>query len=83
MMGNKKLATIRAELRTAHAAETANPIAALDRKIRKLHKNSKSNGKPSRSLELLRGALTQVAEEKPQDHPRATRTKPPRKAIKG
>lgn len=81
MMGNKKLSTIRAELRAAMAAETSNPIAALERKIRKLYKNSKSNGKPARSLELLRGALAQVAEEKPQDRPRASRTKRARKAI--
>ena len=81
MMGSKKLSTIRAELRAAFAAEISNPIAALDRKIRKLTKDSKSNGKPAGALELLRGALAQVAEEKPQDSPRASRTKRARKAI--
>jgi hypothetical protein len=65
-MGTKKLATIREELRAAFAAEGSNPIASLDRKIRKLKKNSKSADKELRSLLLLRDALVQVVEDKPQ-----------------
>jgi hypothetical protein len=75
MMGNKKLSTIRAELRAAMAAETSSPFAALDRSIRKLTKNSESNGKPARSLVMLRNALAQIAEDEPRDRPRGSRTK--------
>ena len=79
MIGNKKLTTIREELRTAFATEGSNPIAALDRKIRKLKKNNKSAEKELRSLRLLRNALAQVVEDKP--HKRPSRAKRMKKAV--
>src|SRR5258707_828340 len=78
MTGPKKLAAIREELRAAFAAAGANPIPALDRKIRKLSKNSKAGEKELPSLGLLRNALAQVIEDnppKPLRSPRAKRTK--------
>jgi len=59
----RKLAAIREELRAAFAAAGANPIPALDRKIRKLSKNSKAGAKELRSLGLLRNALAQGIED--------------------
>ena len=82
MMGSKKLATIRDELRAALAAEKSNPIAALDRKIRKLTNGAKSSKKPSRSHVLLRNVLVQVAQEAPRTRARAGRPKQAKRAIK-
>ncbi len=60
MMGNKKLAAIREELKAAFAAEGRNPITALDRRIRKRSKQKSLGGKEPRSLMLLRSARAQV-----------------------
>ena len=82
MMGAKKLATIRDELRAALAAEKSNPIAALDRKIRKLSNDGNSSKKPSPSHVLLRNVLVQVAQEAPRTRARAGRLKQAKRAIK-
>lgn len=73
MMGNKKLSTIRKELRAAAAVAKSNPIAALDRRIRKLSKNSTPSAKQTRSLVLLRNALAQVVENQLQPRARTRR----------
>jgi hypothetical protein len=65
MMGNKKLSTIREELREAFAAKGLNPITALDRKIRKLQKSKSGQVQGLKSVQLLRNALAQIVEEKP------------------
>ncbi len=75
MIGTKKLSTIREELRTALAKERTNPIAALDRKLRKL-----GNVTKSRSVLLLRDALAQLVKDKPQK-PRQRRIKRATKAT--
>jgi hypothetical protein len=84
MMGNKKLSEIRAELRAAFARDGFNPIASLDRKIRKLEKNpktAKTEAKAElRSLFLLRNALAQVVDDKPPKRSRPSRAKRPSKA---
>jgi len=79
MIGDKKLSTIRAELKAALAAERSNPIAALDKKIRKLNKQSSSD--QTRSLVLLRGALAQLAHEPTQRRRRVSRTKHAKRAV--
>lgn len=65
MMGNKKLSAIREELREAYATEGGKPIAALDRKLRKLEKSKSGQTQGLKSLQLLRNALAQLVEEKP------------------
>ena len=82
MMGNKKLSTIREELREALERVGTNPIAELDRKIRKLQKNSDSLERDSRSLLLLRNALAQVVEEQPRERQIAPRSKSKKKTLK-
>ncbi len=79
MMGDKKLSEIRGELREAFARERSNPIASLDRKIRKLEKSPKSAKGELRSLLLLRNALAQVVQAKPQKRARPSRVKRPSK----
>jgi len=66
MMGNEKLSTIREKLRAAFARDGVNPIASLDRRIRKLKRNPRSVEAELESLFLLRSALAQVVEDKPQ-----------------
>ena len=80
MIGTKKLSTIRDELRAAYAAEGANPIASLDRKLRKLEK-ARPAGKISRSLVLLRNALSQLVVGKPQKPVLPLRSKRTKKAV--
>ena len=82
MMGNKKLSTIREELREALERVGTNPIAELDRKICKLQKNSDSLERDSRSLLLLRNALAQVVEEQPRERQIAPRSKSKKKTLK-
>jgi hypothetical protein len=62
MMGNKKLSTIREDLRAAFAAEGADAIASLDRKIRTLAKKIPSEQGESASLLALRKALAQLTD---------------------
>jgi hypothetical protein len=80
LIGNKTLSTIREELRSAFAEEGANPIAGLDRKIRKL-KNSKSAGKGNRSLIMLRNALAQLVAEKPRKRKQSAGAKRTKRAV--
>lgn len=80
MIGNKPLSTIREELRSAFAEDGANPIAGLDRKLRKL-KKTKSGGKESRSLVLLRNALAQLVEEKPRKRKQSAGAKRTKRAV--
>lgn len=82
MMGNKKLPTIREELRAALAGDGTNPIAGLDRKIRKLQKNSDSLERDSRSLLLLRDALAQVVDEQLQQRQITPRKKTKKTTLK-
>jgi hypothetical protein len=79
MIGRTKLSEIREELRQAFAAEGYNPIADLDREIRKLEKSKSGKPRGLRSLQLLRGALAQVIDEpkKPARSKRARTTKKP------
>lgn len=81
MMSDKKLSTIRAELRRAFAEGGVNPIAALDQKIRELSKKAKGAKRRSKALELLRDTLAQVIEEKPSRRGRSSRTNRSRKAV--
>jgi hypothetical protein len=74
MMGDKKLSIIRAQLRKRFAEEGVNPIAALDRRLRRLQKE-KPNGKEPRALRLLRNALSQVVDDQPRGRPPAARGK--------
>jgi hypothetical protein len=80
MMGNKKLSAVREEVRAAFEAEGCNPIATLDRRIRKLKAAGKSEEDKSRALALLRGALAQVITEQPAKRVRSARTKRTTKA---
>jgi hypothetical protein len=80
LIGTKTLSTIREELRAAFAEEGVNPIAALDRKLRKL-KKAKAGGKESRSLVLLRNALAQLVEEKPRKRDQSAQTKRSKRVI--
>ena len=80
MIGAKKLSTIREELRAAFAEQSANPIAALDRKLRNL-KKSQAAGKETRALVLLRNALAQVVEGKPPTGRKSARTRTKKKAV--
>jgi hypothetical protein len=82
MMGDKKLSEIRAELRAAFARDGFNPIASLDRRIRKLKKSPKSAEAELRSLFLLRNALAQVVEDKPPKRARPSRAKRASKAAR-
>lgn len=82
MMGNKKLSTIREELREALARVGTNPIAGLDRKIRKLQQNSNPLERDSRSLLLLRDALAQVVEEQPRERQITPRKKTKKTTLK-
>jgi hypothetical protein len=81
ILGNEKLSTIRKKLRAAFAREGSNPIASLDRRIRKLKKNPTSAEAELRSLFLLRSALAQVVEGKPHKPVRPARAKRTKKAI--
>jgi hypothetical protein len=80
MIGAKKLSTIREELRAAFAEQGANPIVALDRKLRSL-KKSQAAGKETRALVLLRNALAQVVEDKTPSGRKSARTKTKKKAV--
>ena len=82
MMGNKKLSTIREELREAFAAKGVNPITALDRKIRKLQKSKSGQAGGLKSLQLLRNALTRVVEEIPPKPVRPRSMRPTKKATR-
>jgi hypothetical protein len=62
MMGNKKLSTIRDELRAAFAAEGAGAIASLDRKVRRLIKKVQSERGESPAVLALRSALAQLTD---------------------
>ena len=78
MMGNKKLSTIKEELREAFAKEGSNPIIELDREIRKLKKSKSAKKVGLRSLQMLRNALAQVVDEptaKPAPTPRRKKAK--------
>jgi len=81
MIGNEKLSTVRGKLRAVFAREPADPIASLDRRIRKLGKASPSAEAELRSLHLLRKALAGVVEDKPQRKARTTRAKRAKKAV--
>lgn len=81
MMGDKRLSTIKEELREAFAKEGYNPIASLDRKIRKLSKGSKTAKQDSRALHLLRGAIAQVIDDKTAQRIQTSRTKRTKKAV--
>jgi hypothetical protein len=60
MMGTKKPATIRKEIRDAFAAEGINPIAHLDAEIRKAERKRKVDPAELESLFLLRDALAKA-----------------------
>jgi hypothetical protein len=81
MMGNEKLSTIREKLRATFAREGSNPIASLDRRIRRLKKDPRSAEADLRSLFRLRSALAQVVEDKPRKSVRPARAKPTKKAL--
>jgi hypothetical protein len=74
MMGNKKLSTIREELRAAFAAQGADAIASLDRKIRRLAKKIPSEQGESPALLALRKALAQLTDANAQQDVRAAGT---------
>jgi hypothetical protein len=77
-----KLSTIREKLRAAFTREGSDPIASLDRRIRKLKKLPRSAETELGSLDLLRSALAQVVEDKPQrKSARPARDKRTKKAI--
>jgi hypothetical protein len=57
MMGNKRAATIRKEIRAAFAADGMNPLAYLDAEIRKAERKRKVDPGELESLFLLRDAL--------------------------
>ncbi len=81
MMGNDKLSMIREKLRAAFGRERSNPIASLDRRIRKLKKNPRSAEAKLRSLFLLRSALAQLVEDRPPKRVRPARAKRTKKAV--
>jgi hypothetical protein len=74
MMENKKPSTIREELRAAFAAEGADAIASLDRKIRRLANKIQSEQGESPSLLALRKALAQLTDANAQQFVRAAGT---------
>lgn len=80
MMGDVKLSTIREKLRATLKGEQADPIPALDRRIRELEMESKGDQPELRSLRRLRGALAQVLETKPRKKTRPARSRRAAKA---
>lgn len=80
MIGRKKPSEIREELRQVFAAEACNAIEDLDREIRKLEKSKAGRPKGLKSLELLRGALTQVVDD-PKKSARSKRRRTAKKAV--
>jgi hypothetical protein len=74
MMGNKKPSTIREDLRAALAAEGADAIASLERKIRRLAKKNQSEQGESPALLALRKALAQLTDANAQQDVRSAGT---------
>jgi len=75
MMGNKKLSSIREDLREAFAQEGGKRIAELDREIRELQKSKSAKKVGLESLITLRNALAQVVDEPAPKPARAPRRK--------
>ena len=81
MMGNKKPATIRNEIRDAFAAAGMDPIAYLDAEIRKAERKRKVDPTEVESLFLLRDALAAGKPKRRQTVPGTKRIKKSRRVA--
>src|SRR5260370_4463822 len=79
MMGNKKPATIRKEIRAGFAADGIHAIAHLDAEIRKAERKRKVDPTELESLFLLRDALAATGKRKNRHSQGASRTRRARK----
>jgi hypothetical protein len=81
MIGEKKLSTIRRELRAALVKGRVNPLISLDQEIRRLQRNPGSARNRPRSLQLLRNALQGLVVPQMQKPQRAKEARRVRRAV--